>query len=181
MHLAKIEEKTRCYSGDYKTFSALPEEGDAVKLAEALIMRAECNKRIEQLKQRIIRSTTVQEGDTPPEDPRELLEEFERTVNDLMGWIRRINRTNSLTEFQPGESLADALAKRDVLLLRRKAYSKIIQSAYITQNRYSRSEVKYKAALDVQELQKLVDSLSKATRELDSRIQELNWKINLMD
>lgn len=152
-----------------------------MKLAEALILRAECNKRIEQLKQRIIGSAMVQEGGAPPENPRELLEEFERTAADLMNWICRINRTNSMTEFHDGESLADALARRDVLLRRREAYSQFARSSYITQDRYSRSEVRYIATLDVKALQRRVDDLSKAARELDSKIQELNWTIDLME
>lgn len=152
-----------------------------MKLAEALILRAECNKRIEQLKQRIIGSAMVQEGGAPPENPRELLEEFERTAADLMNWICRINRTNSMTEFHDGESLAGALARRDVLLRRREAYSQFARSSYITQDRYSRSEVRYIATLDVKALQRRVDDLSKAARELDSKIQELNWTIDLMD
>ena len=36
-----------------------------MKLAEALLLRADCNKRFEQLKQRIVRSALLQEGDAP--------------------------------------------------------------------------------------------------------------------
>ena len=44
-----------------------------MKLAEALILRADSQKRFEQLKQRVVRSAKVQEGDEPPENPRDLL------------------------------------------------------------------------------------------------------------
>jgi len=42
-----------------------------MKLAEALILRADSQKRIEQLRQRLVRSAKVQEGETPPEQPQE--------------------------------------------------------------------------------------------------------------
>ena len=37
-----------------------------MKLAEALIQRADCQKRIAQLRQRLTRSAKVQEGEQPP-------------------------------------------------------------------------------------------------------------------
>jgi hypothetical protein len=43
-----------------------------MKLAEALILRADLQKRIEQLKQRILNNVMVQEGDEPAEDPSQL-------------------------------------------------------------------------------------------------------------
>ena len=152
-----------------------------MKLAEALILRADCNKRFEQLKQRIIRSAMVQEGDEPPENPKELIKELERISKELLSLIKRINRTNSLTEFQKGLTLADALAERDVTLLKREAYNQIVQNASVRQDRYSKSEVKYRTTINVQEIQKQVDDLSKTVRELDSRIQETNWKVELME
>ena len=123
----------------------------------------------------------VQEGDEPPENPQELLEELERVSKELADLIKRINRTNSMTVFHGGTTLADALAERDVILLRREAYNQIAQNAAVRQDRYSKSEVKYRSTVNVQEIQRRVDELSKAARELDSRIQELNWKVDLAE
>ena len=39
-----------------------------MKLAEALILRADMQKRIQQLRERLNRSARVQEGDTTPEN-----------------------------------------------------------------------------------------------------------------
>jgi hypothetical protein len=152
-----------------------------MKLAEALLLRADCNKRFEQLKQRIVRSAMVQEGDAPPENPGELIAELERVSVELADLIKRINRTNSLTEFRAGATLADALAERDVTLLKREAYNQIVQHAAVRQDRYSKSEVKYIATVNVPEVQRRVDELSRAARELDARIQELNWKVELAE
>ena len=43
-----------------------------MKLAEALILRADCQKRIAQLKSRLLTNAKVQEGDAPAEPPQEL-------------------------------------------------------------------------------------------------------------
>ena len=49
-----------------------------MKLAEALILRADNQKRLEQVCQRLLRSAKVQEGDQPPEDPGALIEALEK-------------------------------------------------------------------------------------------------------
>ena len=51
-----------------------------MKLAEALILRADSNRRVEQLKQRLLRNAKVQEGNQPAEDPQELIVELERVA-----------------------------------------------------------------------------------------------------
>jgi predicted ATP-dependent Lon-type protease len=150
-----------------------------MKLAEALILRADCQKRFEQLKTRIIRSAKVQEGDEPAEKPDELITELEGVSTELAALIKGINKTNSTTLVGEGRTLSDALAERDVLALRRVVYSGLAQAAAVTQDRYSRSEVKFKSTVSVALIQKRVDELAKAYRELDSRIQELNWKTEL--
>ena len=152
-----------------------------MKLAEALILRADCQKRFEQLKARIVRSAKVQEGDAPPESPQELLDELERVAGELADLIKRINRTNSSAQFDAGRKLSDALAERDVLALRRAAYSSLVEAAAVTQNLYSRSEVKFVSTVNIAEVQKQSDTLAKEYRELDARIQEMNWRMDLQE
>lgn len=152
-----------------------------MRLAEALILRADCQKRFEQLKQRIITNAKVQEGDDPAEEPIELIEQMERVAAEQVSLITRINKTNSATAFQGDKTLSEALAERDILMRRRAIYSELAKTASVAQSRTSRSEVKFKSTISVPEIQKIVDSLSKAYRELDSGIQELNWKTDLLD
>jgi hypothetical protein len=42
-------------------------------------------------------------------------------------------------------------------------------------------EVKYYRTIDVAALQREVDELSKTYRELDLRVQEKNWTVELLD
>ena len=54
-----------------------------MKLAEALNARADAQKRLQQIRQRIQASARHQEGETPPEDPQDLLAEAGRVASDL--------------------------------------------------------------------------------------------------
>src|SRR6185295_9012859 len=133
----------------------------AMKLAEALIMRSDCQKRIAQLKSRLLANARVQENEAPAERPEDLIKEL-----DL---VKRINRTNSTTEFSKGKSIADVLAQRDVLVVQRQVYVELAATAAFRQDRFTRSEVKYISTINVTETQKRADELSRNYRELDAR------------
>lgn len=152
-----------------------------MKLAEALILRADYKKRGAQLKQRIATNARVQEDEAPAEDPQELVGEFEQVAEAMFDLLKRINKTNSITEFEAGKTLTDALAERDVLSSRHKMYAELVAAASTPEDRYSRSEIKYQSTINVRELQKTADDLAKSHRELDTRIQALNWSTDLVE
>jgi hypothetical protein len=152
-----------------------------LKLAEGLAERGDCQKRIEELRKRIARCTRVQEGEQPPENATELLEEAGRIFNRLLQLVQSINRTNATTPFDGGKTISDALAQREIAGKRRDFLVQIAESAGTRQDRYSKSEVKFIATVSVGELQKQADRLSKEFRELDTRIQELNWKADIIE
>lgn len=152
-----------------------------MKLAEALILRADAQKRLEQLKQRLYRNAKVQEGDEPGENPAELLAEFERVTEEFKALVRRINRTNAATVFEADITLSDALAERDNLKLKHQVYRDMAVSATVTQDRYTKSEIKFKSTVDIPALQKQADETARTGRELDTRIQQANWVTDLMD
>lgn len=149
------------------------------KLAEALILRADYNRRLEQLKARILRNAKIQEGEKPAEDPAALLKEFEDIAGRFEEIIQRINRTNVATTIDGDLSLADAIARRDVLRVRQAMYRDLASAATVTQERHTRSEVKFRGTVTVTEMQKRADATAKEHRELDARIQEANWQTEL--
>lgn len=151
-----------------------------MKLAEALILRADKQKRIEQLRGRLARSAKIQEGEKPPENPNELLQELDVLIKDLQSLVKSINKTNSTTLINGNISIADFLADRDSIFLKRSVIESLIHAASLKQDRYSKSEVKYLSTVDVSVLQKESDNLSKSYRELDTKIQEINWKNDLI-
>jgi hypothetical protein len=152
-----------------------------MKLAEALILRADYQKRIEQLKQRLLRNAKIQEGDNPAESPEDLMKELEQISEELTQLIQRINKTNSSSTIDENRTLSDALAIRDVLKLKYGIYRELAEAASVTQARFSRSEVKFKSTVKISEIQKQADQLAKEHRDLDTRIQEANWLTDLME
>ena len=151
-----------------------------MKLAEALILRADSQKRFAQLQSRLVGNAKIQEGDEPAESPNELLKELEGVAAELVNLIKRINKTNSATVVATGKTVSDVLAERDILALRRAAYSNLALNAAVAHGRLTRSEIKYVSTIKVAEIQKHADELAKEYRELDARIQELNWKTELI-
>ncbi len=152
-----------------------------MKLAEALIQRADYRKRLDQLRERLVRVARVQEGDAPAEDPSALLAEMDRAASALTLLIQRINRTNSTTPLDDSRTIADAIAERDTLRLRHTMLSTLLQAASIKQDRLTKSEVRFQRTVDVVALQQQADDLAQAYRELDTKIQAANWLVDLVD
>jgi len=88
------------------------------KLAKALVLRADTQKCIEQLRDRLKISALIQEGDEPPENPPTLLEKLDRLFGQLETLISAINRTNIQVVLPNGKTVTEALAQRDILRLR---------------------------------------------------------------
>ena len=151
-----------------------------MKLAEALAERSDCQNRIDEMKKRLIRSARVQEGDQPAEDATELLAETDRIFARLLDLVSAINRTNSKTAFDSERTISDAIAERDAVGKRRDFLAGIAEAASTRQDRYSKSEVRFVATVSVGKLQAEVDQFAKRYRELDTRLQELNWKTELI-
>ncbi|NMB38009.1 MAG: DIP1984 family protein [Firmicutes bacterium] len=152
-----------------------------MKIAEGLILRADLQKRIEQIKDRLVRSAKVQEGEEPPEDPNLLLQELNELIEQHTLLVQRINKTNSSVVVSNGKTLTDLLAERDSIILKRRVLDSLIQATAIKHDRYSKSEVKFFSTVKVSKVQQEIDLLSKNYRELDAKIQEINWLTELHD
>lgn len=150
-----------------------------MKLAEALVQRSDMQKRIAQLRNRLMLNAKVQEGEKPSEDPKALLKELDALTNELEAFITRINHTNAQT-LDNGESMSALLARRDCLRQRADILRDFLHEASATVMRGTRSEVVIRSTVNVAELQSGVDALSKELRELDVRIQALNWTTELI-
>lgn len=149
-----------------------------MKLAEALQLRADTQKRMQQLRQRMNMNATYQEGDKPAEDPVAMMEEFESCAQILEDLVGRINRTNSETVTEKG-SLTDLLAKRDSLKMLTETYREFLQAASNLSSRATRSEIRIVSAVDVPTYRKKADDYARQLRELDNTIQAANWTTEL--
>lgn len=151
-----------------------------MKLAEALILRADYQRKVEQIKNRLINNAKVQEGEEPSEDPEVLLKELNEAMENLTQLIKSINKTNSQTKFGDKMTLADALTEREKLWKKRLILNDLAEVATVKHDRFSRSEVKYFSTIDIKETQKEIERLSKEFRKIDTKIQGLNWTVDLM-
>lgn len=149
-----------------------------MKLAEALQERADLNRRIQQLQQRLGNNAIVQEKEKPIEDPKNLLAELDRCVAELEDIIARINLTNCRTQVE-GKTLTQHLARRDALKLKLSAYRDLAYNASQLGRRATRTEIKLFSAVNVKDLQKQVDALARELRLLDNSIQAANWATEL--
>lgn len=149
-------------------------------LGEALNVRADLQTRIAQLTARLMENVKVQEGDSPALSPQDLRKELFIAVDTLGKLVARINQTNNLTSINDEQKLVDALIERENLMKKRNIINQMIEKASSNENRYSMSEIKFVSVVDVASLQKEYDALSKKWRELDNKIQGINWITTLI-
>ena len=151
-----------------------------MKLAEALQERADLNKKIEELRNRLNNCILVQEGEEPGEDPTELLKELDEAAARLETLMADINLTNSRTKVE-GRTLTQLIARKDALTVQLAAYRGLVYTAGQNTNRARGTEMRVKALLKAADLQKKADRLAKEIRTLDNLLQETNWKTKLIE
>ena len=139
-----------------------------MKLAEALQERADLNRNIEQLKNRLSSNALVQEGEQPVECPENLKQELDASISRLSYLIARINRTNCQTVVE-GQTL------------KLHVYRDVVYAGSQISYRARNTEIKIRSAFSVADWQKEIDRMSKELRRLDNRLQESNWKTDLVE
>jgi hypothetical protein len=156
-----------------------------VIVGEALTRRADLQKRVGQVQDRLQASVLVQEGDEPPERPEELLAELNSVCDELQEVIAKVNHTNAGTSLPTGETVTEGLARRDVLDLRQGGLRGAVRAATDEGGRglfrYGRSEIRMIRQVSVSEIQSQIDELAKQRRELDAQLQAHNWTTPLIE
>ncbi len=153
------------------------------KLAEALIERKTLQEHFNRLCTRLEASAKVQEGESPDEQPGTLIEEAQRVLIDIKRLTLQINRTNIQATLPDGLTIMEAIAERDRLHGERAMLEQFSRASRIEPVRgygVTRNEVKWRATMDVADIQKRIDALSQSYRLLDTRIQEANWLTDLV-
>ena len=150
-----------------------------MKLAEALILRGDLQKRLEQLRDRLQANALTQEGEKPAEDPLELLAELKRVSGELETLVGKINLTNASVQ-KEGKTLTELLAKREAEAEKLSILRSFLDAASRKVVRGSHSEVKIQSTVDVAALRKELDGLSQDLRKLDTLIQSTNWLQDLI-
>ncbi len=151
-----------------------------MKLAEALQERADLNRNIEQLKNRLNNNVLVQEGEKPVEDPEKLKRELDASIDRLAYLISHINLTNCRTTVD-GLSLTDLIAKKDSLSLKIGVYKNIAYAGSQISYRARNTEIKIIPTITVSDWQAEIDAMAKKLRLLDNKLQEINWNTDLIE
>lgn len=150
-----------------------------MKLAEALMERAELRRRLQDLRERILRNAKHQEGDAPTEDPKDLLTVYNDVSTAFERLVVRINLANNRVTLADGRLMVKALALRDSLKEKHSLFKSLVAEATPKQDRYSKKEIRFISAVSVKEMQHAADLLAKEYRELDGLIQQANWNNSL--
>jgi len=156
-------------------------------LGEALADRASKKKQLDQIAARAASVARYQEGEQPAENASELLDQGRRLIGELRDLARKINRTNSATELDPGFTLTDALAMRDGYAAQYRLVTAIADAGAggvgrgIGWGRQLRSELQQVSAVQVADLRAEADQIAEARRRLDVRIQQAGWSTELLD
>jgi len=150
-----------------------------MKTAEALLLRADVQKKLKSLRERIGKNAVVQEGEKPSEDPNKLLAEVTAIAGQLSKLIFAINEANLTGTTAKGRPLTEALAERDALALRHSIVLAAAASAIKPPERYGMKEIRWVKTVDVAGLQKTADDLAKAIRDVNTEIQAANWQIDV--
>ncbi|WP_370681961.1 DIP1984 family protein [Comamonas sp. GB3 AK4-5] len=150
-----------------------------MKLAEALLLRADQKKKLASLRERIARNAIVQEGEQPKEKVADLLAEATSTLQEQQKLVRTINAANEAAKLADGRLLADLLAQRDMLVAQHSLLSCAIDATHKDVDRYSQREIKWVPQIDVASVQKQADDVSRKIREVNVTIQAANWQIDI--
>ena len=151
-----------------------------MKLAEALQERADLNRKIEQLKNRLNNNVLVQEGEQPAEAPEPLKRELDGCINRLAQLTAQINQTNSAVQVN-GRTLTAMIAEKDALILKIGAYKTIAETASQTARRARGAEIRILPAIPGAAWQAEIDQMARALRLLDNTLQQTNWATDLIE
>ena len=78
-----------------------------------------------------------------------------------------------------GETLTRMIARKDTLTLRISVMRDVLKHV-IENDRYGRNEIKYIRTIDIPTFRKEMDTYAKRLRELDLKLQSLNWTVDLI-
>ena len=134
-----------------------------MKLAEALQERADLNKKISDLRGRLNQNSLVQEGESLMKTLQCWCKKLEAAIARLQQLIKDINLTNCATIVE-GRSLTQIIAEKEGAIMRLSAYRALADSASAINYRARGSEIKMIATVNVSELQKTADIISKEIR-----------------
>ncbi len=148
-------------------------------LAEALNKRRDLTGRIAHYKGLLPKMVYRSEGRDLPLEPTYIIGQLEKMAAQYEKLVRAINKTNLQTIYEDGKTLTDAIAERDTYDLLISFCKKAIEGIHEMRHDYNSREMRL--MLDISKVEQQMQQYLDMRREMDSKIQRLNWMTKLVD
>ena len=153
-----------------------------MKLGEALNLRKHLETKVVELKNLLADCVTVQEGNEPAEKPETLMRELDECLKQLEHCIYSINVTNMRITDEDGKTMTRLLAERDILNKRIGVLNHTFKTATgADRMRHCWTEIKTVVTIDQKNLRSQINRLSQQYRQLDTKIQAMNFTCDLAE
>lgn len=150
-----------------------------MKLGEALLKKDEYIKKIENLKKRVKNNIIIKEDNENNEDPNDLIKEYIEINNELSDLMMKISNKEHSTKLEIGVSILEAINISDKLSREIDIYKSILKEVNSKEYRAAQNENKMTVLINVKDMQKEFDKLSKAFNDINIMIQSANWNTDL--
>lgn len=149
-------------------------------LAEALSLRKELETQITTVRDLLMGCSMVQEGDVPTEEPETLMKELDGLLKQLKHYVYCINVTNMNITDEDGNTMTKLLAERDILKKRIEILNYTFKNITNNAKRSYRTEIKNVVTIDMKAMRTNIRRLSQQYRQLDMKIQKMNYVCELV-
>lgn len=157
-----------------------------MKLAEALMIRAELKKEIDILLDKIIESAVLHDDEEKLEDPNEYLLKLNNHLNELFLTEKKILKTNFESSFDEKRTIYEALLEKQHLARILHRYERLIDSVkkklkpfyyYEDIKKYEKPE----CLIDIKKLIFEKEQFENSYKKLNQQIQKRNWEIDVLE
>lgn len=147
-----------------------------MRLAEAMMQRADLDKKVSILGARLNDIALINKSYALEDEPKHLFEELNKSMKALSEVVYRIHVTNMET-VDNGTTITAMLTKKEILKIRIQMLQRIKEEARID-SCFDRT--KYTILINKAELQKELDECKNQLEKLDMKLQQLNWQTELI-
>lgn len=153
-----------------------------MKLAELLIRKGIVKKQLKELESTLENNVRVPEDSVANcEDVEAIMESMSSKYEALYQIGAIVGKYNRIFEIAPGQTIDDALVRRDLLIKRLTNLREVYRTAKSDRSGYRDSDVKYTVLLSPLKVRALIDTLQAELNELETKIQVANWNNEISD
>lgn len=155
-----------------------------MKIAQALMRRADLKTRMQQVNARMVANATHQEDQKPAESASSLFVELLDVIKQYHNLVAAINTANANTTVEIKDvgqmTLNEALCGRASLKTRAVYINALVEATLrATQRHYDRDDIKTVSVLDIQKLRKEADVTNAQFRAFNEAIEARNWEVEI--